>query len=312
MNKPIRSIPTADNFSFQECLWFLNRNFDDCMHATGTDFIRKALLVGEEPILFEIRNEDHHLQIQILSGSCTESTEHGIIQFVKEWLEPTHNLDPFYKLLQNTPKVAYMTSRYAGLRLVGIPDLFEALTWSIIGQQINLTFAYKLKRRLVEKYGSSIHYEGADYHIFPSYAILANATVSELREMQFSEKKAEYVIGLAKVFANGEMSKELLVSIPSLAEKQKALTAIRGIGIWTANYALMKSLKEPSSIPHGDAGLLNALIRHGIIEQKTDTAVIADFFSKFKGWENYLVFYLWRSLAPTLSEKEINSVHREK
>ena len=312
MNRSVLTISTADDFSFDECLWFLNRNFDDCMHVTGTDFIRKALLISNEPFLFEIRHEGHLLQIKILSGTIDEPAEHGIIQFVKDWLEPTYDLKPFYELLQNEPKLSYMTSRYAGLRLIGIPDLFEALTWSIIGQQINLTFAYKLKRRLVDKYGKAVSYHGKDYHIFPSYDALANATVMDLRELQFSQKKAEYVIGLAKIFERGEISKAHLQSLPGLNERQKALTAVRGIGIWTANYALMKSLKEPSSIPHGDAGLLNALIRHNIIEQKTDNVLIENFFSAFKGWENYLVFYLWRSLAPTVSEKEISSGHREK
>jgi DNA-3-methyladenine glycosylase II len=311
MNQILTSIPTPSNFSFDECIWFLNRNFDDCMHVTATSFIRKALLIDNLPILIEIRKEQQQLQIFIRHGQCNGNAQQDIIQFVNDWLEPTQNIEPFYQLLQNTPQLSYMTTRYAGLRLVGIPDLFEALIWSIIGQQINLTFAYKLKRRLVEKYGNSVQYEGHNHHIFPSPEILANATVHDLREMQFSEKKAEYVIGLARIFANGEMNKDRLKSLPSLQEKQKALTAIRGIGIWTANYALMKSLREPSSIPHGDAGLLNALIRHGIIEQKTDTVGIANFFDKFKGWENYLVFYLWRSLAPTLCEKKLGLEHPE-
>ena len=312
MNDRQIHIPTAENFSFDECLWFLNRNFDDCMHTTGTDFIRKALMVKGNPVLLEIRNRDQHLVIEILNGDCGQSTRNDIIQFVEDWLEPTHNIEPFYDLLQKTPELSYMTTRYAGLRLVGIPDLFEALTWSIIGQQINLTFAYRLKRRLVENYGLPVHYHGTDYHIFPSSEILAKAIAQDLREMQFSEKKAEYVIGLAKVFRNGEMSKKQLQNLADVNERYKALTAIRGIGIWTANYALMKSLKEPSSIPHGDAGILNALIHHGIIEQKTDVAAIEKFFSKFKGWENYLVFYLWRSLAPTLAEKEISLGNIEK
>ena len=121
--------------------------------------------------------------------------------------------------------------------------------------------------------------------------------------MQFSGKKAEYLIGLAQLFDDGLMSKNKLPSLPDFPSRQKALTDIRGIGIWTANYALMKSLKETSSIPHGDAGLLNALKAHRIIEQKTDTEPISDLFNSFSGWESYLVFYLWRSLAPTENEK---------
>jgi 3-methyladenine DNA glycosylase/8-oxoguanine DNA glycosylase len=82
-----------------------------------------------------------------------------------------------------------------------------------------------------------------------------------------------------------------------LDEQVKLLTAIRGIGVWTANYALMKTLKQLQAIPYGDVGLLNALLNHGLIKDKKDTAGIEQLFRRFKGWESYLVFYLWRSLA---------------
>ena len=190
-----------------------------------------------------------------------------------------------------------MCEDFKGLRLIGIPDLFEALCWSIIGQQINLTFAYKLKRRMVEAFGQQVEFEGITYHLFPEAERLAQVTVPELRAMQFSDKKAEYVITVAKAFASKQLSKEILQRIPTLTAKQEKLTQLKGIGIWTANYALMKSLREPTSVPHGDVGLLNALANHGIIKDRGETAKIENLFKKFKGWESYLVFYLWRSLA---------------
>lgn len=293
-----RKIPVANDFSFSECLWFLNRNFDDCMHTTGQDFIRKALRIDDQEILLEIKLKGKYLEVELLEGVWDQSNEHVIVQFVLEWLEPQRNIKPFYQLLEQAPELAYMSKSFAGLRLIGIPDLFEALAWSMIGQQINLTFAYKLKRRLVEKYGKAIRYQDSDYALFPSAETLANAHVEDLRQMQFSQKKAEYIIGLAKKFLNQEISKPLLLAMPNLANRQKALTNIRGIGIWTANYALMKSLREPTCIPYGDAGLLNALLRHNLIEQKTDVDGLNSLFEKFPSWESYLVFYLWRSLAP--------------
>ena len=50
--------------------------------------------------------------------------------------------------------------------LLGITDLFEALSWGIIGQQINLTYAYTLKRRLVETFGSYVEWNGRKHWIF--------------------------------------------------------------------------------------------------------------------------------------------------
>ncbi|HWV72222.1 MAG TPA: DNA glycosylase [Pseudosphingobacterium sp.] len=291
------TIPYGNHFDYDECLWFLNRNFDDCLHVIHQKSIRKAIKLKNDSLLIEVTNGMGYLKVTVLAGNVTENNKTQIIELISEWFDLARDLTTFYALLKNHHILGYMSKEYYGLRLVGIPDLFEALAWSIIGQQINLSFAYKLKRRLVEKYGDFISYESTHYYIFPEYSILAKAKLSDLKDMQFSSRKGEYLIELARTFDNNSLSKDLLFSLPDMTARQKVLTDLRGIGIWTANYALMKCLRELSSIPYGDAGLLNALINHQIIERKDDSQKINDFFSEFIGWENYVVFYLWRSLA---------------
>jgi DNA-3-methyladenine glycosylase II len=290
-------IPLPPVFSFKECLWFLNRNFDDCMHSIAGDGILKALDISGEKILIRLSQQQESLEITLLEGRLSKAIEQYLSAYVQDWLDMDKDLTPFYSLLQREKKLSAIASDYAGLRLVGIPDLFEALCWSIIGQQINLSFAYKLKRRLTERYGTKIVHKGESYYIFPVPAALAVAEVQELREMQFSQKKAEYLVNLAGAFDKGELSKSRLLEMPSFTERQQALTAFRGIGIWTANYALMKSLRMSEAIPYGDVGLLQALVNKEVIKDRKDEAGIGKLFRKFKGWESYLVFYLWRSLS---------------
>ena len=284
-------------FSFEECLWFLDRGFDECLYRLNKTEVAKALLIEGAPVLFSVGQSDDELVIKILKSKLNTAQRTDLLNYITDWFDLNTNLQPFYKLLSANKKLAYMCEDFKGLRLIGIPDLFEALCWSIIGQQINLTFAYKLKRRMVEAFGQQVEFEGITYHLFPEAERLAQVTVPELRAMQFSDKKAEYVITVAKAFASKQLSKEILQRIPTLTAKQEKLTQLKGIGIWTANYALMKSLREPTSVPHGDVGLLNALANHGIIKDRGETAKIENLFKKFKGWESYLVFYLWRSLA---------------
>jgi len=297
MKKQIYYIPKPALFSFGECMWFLDRRFDECLYRISKSEVRKAVMINEDAFLLGITEKDKDIAITILCGKPDALQRIALLNYVADWFDLSKDLAPFYKLLSANKQLAYMCSEFNGLRLIGIPDLFEALCWSIIGQQINLTFAYKLKRRMVEAYGQQLVYDDTVYHLFPEPERLARLAVSELRAMQFSEKKAEYVITIAEAFANGRLSKEILQALPSLEARQKALTALKGIGIWTANYALMKSLREPASIPQGDVGLLNALENHGIIKARTETEKIERLFKKFKGWESYIVFYLWRSLA---------------
>lgn len=297
MNKQIYHIPKPQLFSFDECMWFLDRRFDECLYRVNKTEVVKAILINDNPFLFSIKESGNDLVVEILQGKPGTMQQTALLSYVTDWFDLSTDLRPFYNLLSANKKLAYMCDEYKGLRLIGIPDLFEALCWSIIGQQINLTFAYKLKRRMVEAYGQRLEFEGVTYNLFPECERLAQLAVPELRAMQFSDKKAEYIITVANAFAKGQLSKEILQSVPNLESKQKALTSLKGIGIWTANYALMKSLREPTCVPYGDIGLLNALESHGIIKERTETEKIERLFKKFKGWESYLVFYLWRSLA---------------
>jgi DNA-3-methyladenine glycosylase II len=290
-------LPVDPLFSFKECLWFLNRDFDDCMHTIEGNSVVKALEVEGKPFLFRVSSDDGGLHVAILEGKRTPASEMAIGKFIDEWFDLGRDLQPFYQLLKKDKKLAYMTEAFQGLRLIGIPDLFEALCWSIIGQQINLTFAYRLKRRMVERYGKMIHHGGKEYCLLPEPAALAKAGITDLREMQYSQKKAEYLIGIAQIFAEGSVNKTMLENLPSFEDQQQVLTSIRGIGIWTANYALMKSLKITKAIPYGDVGLLQALVNHDLIKDRKDQAGIDRLFRKFKGWESYVVFYLWRSLS---------------
>ena len=286
-------IPIPQNFSFQECLWFLDRNYDDCLHEVRPDAVRKAIFINKIPTLIEITESDNQLIINVLVGN---NSEKQIIEFVKDWFDYDRDLSSFYKLLKKDSELKYMTSEYKGLRLMAIPDLFEALCWSIIGQQINLTFAYKLKRRFTETYGTKLTYENSDYYLFPKPEIVENIKVEDLLPLQFSNRKAEYLIEIAKQFVSGNISKEILSSKPT-NEAIGLLVSVRGIGEWTANYALMKSLKRLECVTYGDVGLYNALHNLKGFDKRPSRETLDLFFDNFKDWEAYTVFYLWRSLA---------------
>jgi DNA-3-methyladenine glycosylase II len=297
MNNEQILIPIPALFSFQECLWFLNRNYDDCLHVIADNTIYKAIEIDGEIVLVKISENGAFLEVLVLAGSVSQNGKDFLVRYVSEWFDMARSIQPFYDLLKRDGRLAYMADAFKGLRLIGIDNLFEAICWCIIGQQINLSFAYKVKRRLVESFGSSIQYQDKSYYVFPKAEVLANASKDVLKSMQFSDKKAEYIIGIAGAFANGTLSKDAIEALPDFTARKKALTDHKGIGVWTANYALMKSLKEPEGIPHSDIGLLNALSGHNVIQDRSETNKIEGLFSAFKGWESYLVFYLWRSLA---------------
>jgi len=290
-------LPQPPLFSFSECRWFLDRGYDECLHRFEGDTIVKTVRIDGAPLVFAMRSQGKHLVIEILHGAPGAKTREQLRSWISGWLDLGRNLQPFYAQLKAHPRLAWMAKDFRGLRLIGIPDLYESLCWSIIGQQINLAFAYKLKRRFVENYGESIRVNGTRHLIFPLPERVMRARVEDLQQLQFSRQKIEYLINVSRLIHEGRLSKARLEALPTAEEKHQFLTGIKGIGTWTANYTLMKTLNDTSAIPHGDAGLLNALLKHKLIKDKKDKAGIEKTFRHFKGWEAYLTFYLWRSLA---------------
>ncbi len=294
---PVIKIAQPSLFSFSECLWYLNRNYDDCLHQINAHSLTKAIKLSEKPALIKVTADDSDILVEVQAGNTSAQTLAKIRKYVIDWFDVERDLTPFYQLLENDEQLCPLSQAYYGLRLISIHNVFEALCWSIIGQQINLTFAYRLKRRLVESFGESLRFEDQVFYLFPTPEQLAAVQLSELLPLQFSTRKAEYLLGLAQLFVQGSLSKEMLTKQLTTQEKIQTLTAIRGIGEWTANYTLLKSLKEMTCIPYGDAGLNKALKITKGLEKYPDRAEVNAIFEPFKGWEAYLVFYLWRSLS---------------
>ncbi len=283
-------IPLPHDYDFKQTKFFLHRGHDDLLHRIEGDVIKKFLIVKGEGVLINISVSGGELVI----GSNHIITEAEVIrEYVRSWFDLDRDLDPFYRMLEGSDYGSLKANR--GLRIVGIPDLFEALSWSIIGQQINLTFAHKIKNALVGNYGRSFSENGNLLYSFPSPQIIADLSVDELMKIQFSQRKAEYLLGVAEKFSSGELDQEklLLKATPAII---KELCEIRGIGEWTANYVAMKSLRKPDCIPWGDTGVQESIKRLLELDRKPTREEIQNVFDPFKGWESYLTFYLWSTL----------------
>lgn len=189
-----------------------------------------------------------------------------------------------------------LVQNYYGLRIIRIPDLFEALTWAIIGQQINLPFAYTLKKRFVEQFGEKLVYEGTVFWLYPAFDKIAAIDINELRSLQFTTRKAEYIIEVAKAMATGQVTKESLRHMNDRQHVQKTLLGIRGVGLWTADYVMMKCFADPAAFPVADVGLQNALKSRLGLQRKPTVDEIMDLGANWEGWQAYATFYLWRSL----------------
>ncbi|WP_433750767.1 DNA-3-methyladenine glycosylase family protein [Falsibacillus pallidus] len=289
-------IPVPPDFNYEECLVFLGRSDSEVLHVIEGNVIFKAFEWNKELYLMEISWNGHSLEAVIVEGKVSDDVCQYINDYIIEWFDLERDLDRFYDLMQSDPILQTISGRYDGLRIIGIPDLFEALTWAVMGQQISLKFAYTLKKRFVESFGQKVIYKGRHYWTYPSIQTIAILDLEPLRALQFTSRKAEYIIGIAKHIQQGNLSKKKLLCLRDFDRMHLELTKIRGVGAWTADYVLMKCLLQPEAFPITDAGLHNAIKNITNMHRKPELAEIKSWSKNWEGWQAYAVFYLWRSL----------------
>jgi DNA-3-methyladenine glycosylase II len=288
-------ITLPQQFSFGLTLSFLLRSPRELLHQVEDKFIYKALRVGKKEIVLRIQHDEDHLVVKIVNNEISSSEKEGITNYISEWFDLETDLKPFYAMASKDALLSPLVKKYEGYRIVGQPDLFESLVWAVLGQQINLAFAYTLKQRFVEQFGSKVLCQDKSYFLFPSPETTSQLNDEKLLPLQFSRQKSKYVVLIAQAFASGEVSKEKLKDLP-LQEAKEKLMKIKGVGNWTANYALMKTFRYPDAFPLEDAGVHNAIKNLKRMKVKPTIEQVKRLFKKYKGWEAYATLYLWKSL----------------
>jgi DNA-3-methyladenine glycosylase II len=288
-------IPPPKEFSFEHALGFLKRSPRELLHKVIDDRIEKALTIKGAIIIFSIHFDKQDLVVDFLNTSVTVAQATEVVTYIREWLDLDTDLKPFYAICEKDKLLKSLVQNYHGYRIVGQPDLFESIVWAVLGQQINLQFAYTLKQRFVEQFGEAVTLKEETYYLFPMPEVVSKLTSEDLLPLQFSRQKAAYTINIAKAFNAGSVSKEMLMHM-TLKEAKELLMGIKGIGNWTANYALMKTFRHADAFPLEDAGIHNAIKNLKKLKEKPSLDEVKKVFKKYKGWEAYATLYLWKSL----------------
>jgi len=183
--------------------------------------------------------------------------------------------------------MASLTTQYTPVVLEAKPpeEFFGILVSSIIGQQLAVKAAATIEARLVAAL-QGMTPQGVTPQGMTPQSVLAVDT-DYLREQGLSRSKASYIQGLARAFGSGELTGQMLAQADA-EQVKKRLTALSGIGPWTAEMFLIFGLGHPDVWSPGDYGLKKAVEAHFGSEQ--DSSTIARRWSPYR---SYAALYLW-------------------
>jgi len=199
-------------------------------------------------------------------------------------------------LLQD-PEMTGFVQGNPGLRLLGCWDGFEAAVRAVLEQRVSFAAARTLTRRLVDAFGAvceTSEINGADgelCRLFPSPEQLVGVERSELAALGIAGMKATGLLALSQAVCSGAVSFDPGQDLESFAEN---MTALPGIGPWTAHYTAMRAFGFPDSFLHSDLVLVR---RAEELLGKGAPFTPARLFKRaevWRPWRAYASLYLWR------------------
>ena len=188
-------------------------------------------------------------------------------------------------LAQDDPVMAALVAQYSELALTSRGDPFVTLARSIVGQQISVKAADSIWSRVA-----------ALLPVMTPESVLGSP-LEALRACGLSTRKVEYLGDLAQHFEQGQIHVDHWTSM-SDAEIISELTAVRGIGVWTAEMFLIFNQLRPDIFPLDDIGLQKAVAQHYFAGQRPARRALADYGERWRPWRSVATWYLWRSLDP--------------
>ena len=192
-------------------------------------------------------------------------------------------------LTKRDRKMKKLIPRFGEARLRSRGDAFTTLARSIVGQQISVKAAQSVWDRFAKTAG------GSASHLLP--ATVGALAVSTMREAGLSARKSEYLLDLARHFADGRVHESAWLSMDDDAIIDE-LVAIRGIGRWTAEMFLIFHLMRPNVMPLDDLGLIKGISLNYFSGEPVSRAEAREVGEAWAPFRSVATWYIWRSLDP--------------
>ncbi|MBA2297449.1 MAG: DNA-3-methyladenine glycosylase 2 family protein [Actinobacteria bacterium] len=207
---------------------------------------------------------------------------------VRKLLGSEFDLDPFHAFAERDAVLGPLVAGLHGLRPPIAVEPFETLVTSITAQQVSLFAAFAVRNRLIERFGV----RAREAYAFPTRERMALAQPDELTPLGFSRRKAEYVVGIAR----SDLDLHGMATLSDVDVKAE-LTALTGIGEWTADWFLARHLARPRAWPAGDLGVRKAVSAFYGEGRNLTTEEVRAMGERFDPFQNLTAHYLLAALA---------------
>jgi len=290
------AIPLPGPCNFQHLLTRVSQSAHGAFYRMRDGRLGRPLWLLGQPYFVEVSATPDELlwQVQIRDGH--PGLEQAATASLRHLFALEVDLTAFYAHAAHDPVLERLVEQLRGARMIRDADLFVSVISSIISQQMNLSFAATLKRRLWSLSGQQLQVDGEVFYADPGPEAISRLDYAELRAMQFSQRKAEYVIDFARAVADGSFSLQRLAELDDDAAIAY-LSERRGLGRWTAECVLLFGLGRPDLLPAKDVGLQRAVARFYQMPVRPSEQQLRQLGEAWHPWSSWYTYYLWLGLT---------------
>ena len=287
------------NYRLHDILAFHSRDTESVAEEVSDTRLRKGMMLDGVPVVLAVVIDS---ALVPTSASCTVHADGKLSKAAQQRVREAAlsilglriDPEPFCAFAAKDDMFGPLTVAQPGLRIVQSATVFEALTWAIIGQQINLSFAISLRRTFILHAGRR-HSSGL--WCYPEATDAVKLGIDDLTSRKFSRAKAETLLRLANLVASGELQLDVTPT-NSTEQISAALLAVKGIGPWTVNYGLLRGYGYADCSLHGDVAIRAALQQLLGEDVKPDMPRTEQILARYAPHRTMAAAHLWASLHP--------------
>ncbi len=286
------TFPLPDDARLADILAFHGRDPESPSERVVGDTLHKATRLGGRPARLALRLALGEATVQVHGAKVRKADEAELHRQAARLLAVAGDAAAFEAKHRKHPQLGPLIRHRPGLRIPQTATVFEALVWAILGQQVNLPFAYKLRQRVIRLAGEEAG-EGLVAH--PTPEALAARDPEAFAPLQLSRAKAACLVRTAQAVASGDLPVEDLPQLEA-ADVVARLTALKGIGPWTAQYVLLRGCGHLDGLPLGDSALATAAQRLWGLAERPKGPELERLMEPFRPWRSLATYHLWASL----------------
>jgi len=282
-------------FRLDYTVWVLRRRPDNIWDRWDGQAYQRVLSLDETLLDIAVTQtgppEEPELKIVATGTRFKPDTKSALTAVLERLLGLKTDLAGFYRLAAKDPKLKSLAVSFRGIKPPRYPSVFEALVNAITCQQFTLTAGIRILSRLVGNYGAACRNRNSVFHAFPRPRDLARVEMEDLRKLGYSRQKAHSLIDLARMVTENGFNLEESASLED-SKALERLTALRGVGRWTAEYALLRGMGRIHIFPGDDVGVRNRLQAWMEVKKPLDYEGVLRILKRWKPYGGLIYFHL--------------------